>query len=347
MAAKKKDKHSGSYVKPQEKAGFFTAEALLKGIKNQRNRLIIRLLSSSGCRTNELVNIRLDDIDAEAGMLTIRAENTKSKTKRSIPLQKKLAAELKRSSCAGSAYVFSSSSGRKLSTRSIRKILAKHSETAGSKITTADLRKEFIRKEVRKGKTIEEIKNIAGLKRLDRKEHITPEEFKVIIRQAKDKRDHLILRILFETGCTLKELLAIRRKDARPDMYSLVIKGVKKRSVHISKGLCREIKSYVLRTGLSQKDFLLSSRQSMSISDRRVFQIIKHYSKKAGVKTAGPRILRHSCIASSIANGRSVDEISMQTGIAHLGRFHLYGTLKTAKKTRNRQNIARTGSEYG
>jgi len=64
-------------------------ERLLEVLRSDENRTVCRIalfLLSTGCRLNEVLSARWDDIDVENRVFKIRAGNTKSKKIRSIPL---------------------------------------------------------------------------------------------------------------------------------------------------------------------------------------------------------------------------------------------------------------------
>jgi site-specific recombinase XerD len=228
-------------------------------------------------------------------------------------------------------FVFCSKDSRKLSTRSIRKIFEKYSSQVGRKITAEMLRQEHIRNELLSGKSPGEVRNEAGLKRLDAKKYVTKREFESIRTCARKGRDRIILDILFETGCLLKEITNIRVNDLRLSEKTIQIGFARKRESTISKRLSLQLKEFIISNALSGRDFLILTRQSKRASEKRVFQIVKDCSSKAGFSLSNPRVLRYSCIANLLYKGRSIEEISKQTGIRNLDKLHLYGSLQMKK----------------
>lgn len=330
MAAKKNKEHSDSYAKNSEKNNFLIDYSLFNTIKDERDQLILRLFGETGCTSNELVNIKFEDINFNNDEITIKSENTKNKTQRSIPISQKLSGDLRSFCTVKKTYIFSSKKSPKLRTRSIRKIFEKYSNIFGAKITTSDLRKLFIQNSISNNEPIENIKKKVGIKRLDKKEFLTKNEFDKIKKFVENKRDELILDIIFETGCTLKESVNIKINDIEFTKNLLTIKANRtKRICNISKKLSLQIKKFILENKSS--NFLFSTRQSKTISDKRIFQIIKEYSKKANL-IVNPKILRYTHIAYLLSIGKNLEEISRQTGIKNLQKFHLYGNLGINKR---------------
>ena len=327
MAAKNNKAHSGSCAGKQKKADFSLVSSRLSRVRNERDSLIIRLVAETGCTSKELVNIRPEDI--RDCCLIVRAENAKNKTERKIFLGKRLGQDLKAFADENRPYVFSSKRSSRLSTRSVRKIFEK---CFGGRMTSGRLRKLHIKEALGKGRPIEEIRKSTGIKRLDKKLYLTAEEFGRIRKSAQNKRDRLILDILFGTGCTLKELVNIKAGDFEFAKNRLAIKAAgQQRTAAVSGRLSSRIRKFVEDNGLGRQDCLFSTRQSRAMSEKRAFQIIKKCSRKAGLKAAGPQILRYSHIANSLAAGKAVEDISGQTGIRNLSRFHLYGLLEVNK----------------
>jgi site-specific recombinase XerD len=60
-----------------------------------RNTLIFSLLLSTGCRINEFLHIKVQDLDFDNGLIHIPAENTKTKRARSVRVRKDLLQQLK------------------------------------------------------------------------------------------------------------------------------------------------------------------------------------------------------------------------------------------------------------
>lgn len=313
MAAEKKYRHSESYAKAGRKTRFFIQERL------KRDQLIVTLLQATGITPNELVHIRAEDVDLHTSSLIVRAESTKNRTQRTIPLSRALTQDLKQQATTG--HIFPTAQGN-LGTRMVRKIIEKYFHEQGAKATARDLRKNYIRTAAQTT-PLPEVKQHAGLQRLDEKRVLTKDEFNRIRSCATTTKEKLFLDIPYETGCTLSELTAIKVKDIE-FTASFLILG--QRHVPLSPRLLQEIRHYLSREQRSPDAFLFSTRQSATISEKRVYQIIREISCKACI-AACPRVLRNSHISRAFASRRPLQDIAEETGIKHLEKFHLYGLL--------------------
>ncbi len=114
----------------------------LKGsIDNYRDKLIITLLYSTGMRVGEFTNLEVEDIDFPERFIRIPAENSKTRTARTIFVPWEVLNDLK-------AYLKLNriKKGRlfDLTTRRIQQLLKKYSARAGVKATPHTLRHSHI-----------------------------------------------------------------------------------------------------------------------------------------------------------------------------------------------------------
>jgi len=68
---------------------------LLETIDNYRDKLIVKLLYATGMRVGELSKLKLKDIDFQERFIHIPAENTKTKTARTVVVHKETLSELR------------------------------------------------------------------------------------------------------------------------------------------------------------------------------------------------------------------------------------------------------------
>jgi integrase/recombinase XerD len=121
-------------------------------------------------------------------------------------------------------------------------------------------------------------------------------------------RDSIILGILYETGCTISELVLIKVKDITPTNIQ-----IKERHSVISLQLYTRIQMYFELEG-KDKEFLLSSRQSENMTQKRIIQIVRFYSKRMGFEIT-PQILRYTHIAHAYECNVPVSTIINQVGL--------------------------------
>lgn len=68
---------------------------LIECIDNYRDKLIVKLLYATGMRVGELSKLKLKDIDFSERFIHIPAENTKTKTARTVVVQKETLSEIR------------------------------------------------------------------------------------------------------------------------------------------------------------------------------------------------------------------------------------------------------------
>jgi site-specific recombinase XerD len=145
-----------------------------------------------------------------------------------------------------------------------------------------------------------------------------------------DTRDSLLLMTLYETGCTLGELVEITLKDVSDSTIAF-----KDRESIISQQLSKDLMSFALGNRLGTDDKLFSTRQSQSISQKRVRQLINKYSVEAGLGKINPHIIRNTHIAHAYSKGMQEFQISKQVGLTRLRVFQILQTLDIRPKDRN------------
>jgi integrase len=147
--------------------------------------------------------------------------------------------------------------------------------------------------------------------------HLSVKEWERLEALEKPDRDSLILRLLYETGCTVNELVNI--KGAHCDLAANIIRirpehsrNHEARTAYISDSLARLLKEHCSQnTG----EYVLSSRQSQSMTTKRVRQIVHSYCSKIGLRKAGPQILRYTHIVHAYLKDIPLEAIQKQVGL--------------------------------
>jgi len=114
---------------------------LIECIDDYRDKLIIKLLYATGMRVGELTKLKAENIDFQERFIHIPAENTKTKTARTVVADKETLSEIK-------AYlkIARIKRGRifKLSVRRIEQLIKKYSKIANITATPHTLRHTHI-----------------------------------------------------------------------------------------------------------------------------------------------------------------------------------------------------------
>jgi integrase len=150
--------------------------------------------------------------------------------------------------------------------------------------------------------------------------------------QITNKRDQILVKFLYQTGCTVNELVNVkiehinfRNKTVKFPAKST--KANKGRICFISEELTKEIKSSIRKNSF----YLLSSRQSKQITTKRVRQLIQKYSQKAGLGKINPQIIRYTHIAHAIQKEMPLKVIQKQVGMKNLRISQISQTLSANK----------------
>lgn len=165
-------------------------------------------------------------------------------------------------------------------------------------------------------------------------EYLALEDIIYLVSTIKNPRDRLILLLLYETGCSITELINIKIQDIKPRKKELIIKKSirtnEKRETFISKNLLSLIKKY-LKENKNQSKYLFSTRQSSNITQKRVQQILGQYQIK-GIKIT-PQIIRYTHIAHAYQKGIAIQEITKQVGLRRSRTIEIFSQLETTGST--------------
>lgn len=206
-----------------------------------------------------------------------------------------------------------------LSPRRIQQIITQYTvKEFNQKLLPKDIRNIAIEHKFNQNKSIKKTQKESRLKNIRCKEYLEEKQLKKIQTNITNKEHQLIFETLIQTGCTLTELTNIKKTDVQKDTIK-----IGERKTNISSELSKRLRE-------TKSEFVFYTRQSPKISDKRVFQIIKDYAKKSGLKTASPQIIRNTYVVNALKKGISKTKISEQTGIKNLSLNH-FGLAKGVK----------------
>ncbi len=145
-------------------------------------------------------------------------------------------------------------------------------------------------------------------------------------------RDRAILEIFYATGMRVSELAHLQLLDLHLDegYVRCIGKGRKERVIPIGEESIRLLNRYLedVRTLLCEnpqvKNVFVSKREA-GLCRQRLWQIIKQYTKKAGImKTVTPHTLRHSFASHLLQNGAPLRVIQEMLGHADIATTQIY-----------------------
>ncbi|MEM3374121.1 MAG: site-specific integrase [Candidatus Woesearchaeota archaeon] len=159
---------------------------------------------------------------------------------------------------------------------------------------------------------------------------LSMKEIREIISNIKNARDNLIFRVLYETGCLPNELVNIKIKDILGNKIRL-----NNRFVLISGKLAKDLSLFIEGNKLAKEDFLFFSRQGKNISEKRVNQIIRYYTKDYD-SNFNPIKLRYYHVLHAYLNGVFIENIAKNLD---LSEFRVFQILQNFKFSANKFQI--------
>lgn len=135
-------------------------------------------------------------------------------------------------------------------------------------------------------------------------EHLALEELDRLLTSITNQRDKLIVRLLYESGCSISEISELRASAVHSDGTVQFAN----RKAHISSELAQEL--------LKQADsYVFHTRQTPTITPKRIQQILKPYIAAVHRGKTTPHILRYTHIIHAYKQGLQLQAISRQTGL--------------------------------
>lgn len=158
-------------------------------------------------------------------------------------------------------------------------------------------------------------------------------EKQMLFSSISDSRDFILVKILYETGCTLQAVCKIKVDDFEFIKCKVKIflneSNILGRECFLSTKLCSEVKLYIKKMKMKDDDYLFSTRQSESMTPKRVSQIIEYYLNRIGVHDKTGKCIRYTHIVDAYKNKVSIEQIEKQVGIKKPRLVQICGSVKT------------------
>ena len=139
-----------------------------------------------------------------------------------------------------------------------------------------------------------------------------------------DLRDNLMLRIMYDTGLRVSEIINLKITDVDTDKNLVKVfgKGHKERMVPFGRSVKRELVKYLPKRNKSvphdlDDGYLLCTNQGTALNRRNILRKIQIVGKKANVegKRLSPHTFRHSFAKQFLVSG--ADLFSLQSIMGH------------------------------
>ncbi len=140
-------------------------------------------------------------------------------------------------------------------------------------------------------------------------------------------RDKAILELLYATGLRVSELCSLTVTSIHEGFVRVKGKGRKERIVPVGRKAIEAVDHYLLhyRNKVDSDAPLFISRSGKPLDRIAVWQRIKHYVRKAGIRgTISPHTLRHSFATHLLENGADLRLIQEMLGHEEIGTTDRY-----------------------
>ena len=155
--------------------------------------------------------------------------------------------------------------------------------------------------------------------------YLTAEEAHRLIEATDNERDHLLMRLLWETGVRISEAIAVRLANVSREGIRVLGKGSVERVVFVQEGLVAAILFYAQEAGLGRDDCLFPSRKGGHITKQRADQIIRRAARRAGLeRNVHAHLLRHGYAINFLNCGGRLDALQEQLGHRDINTTKIY-----------------------
>jgi integrase/recombinase XerD len=153
-----------------------------------------------------------------------------------------------------------------------------------------------------------------------------------------ERRLHLLVLLLLDTGCRITEALTLRVADLDLDnlLVTLDGKGRKQRVVPFSFELRKALFRYIRDTGRRGDALLLASDQETKLARRNMLRDVKALCRRLGFEPPRRTLhaFRHSFAVNYLRRGGSVFHLQKVLGHSSLEMTRRYANLTTGRKAR-------------
>ncbi len=151
---------------------------------------------------------------------------------------------------------------------------------------------------------------------------ITQSDLQKILKHMHRERDRLIALVLFSSGVRIGELEQLTVDRLAETTFTVVGKGNKPRTCHLSKDVADRLRDYIRVERLTGHIFTGQMGEPLKVP--AMAQIIRHASIRAGLHNVHPHSFRHGFATQLIKNGARVEAVRDMLGHEHIQTTQRY-----------------------
>jgi len=161
-------------------------------------------------------------------------------------------------------------------------------------------------------------------------DYLMNDEVTVILKNCRNLKERLVIKLLVYTGIRVSELCSIRIPDIDLNSKTLKIrngKGDKDRLVVFSEKVVPDLKLYLMdvREKKPKSDFLFPTSKSKKISPVTIERLVRMIVKRSGItKKVTPHTFRHTFATSLLRNGADLRIIQVLLGHSSISTTQIY-----------------------
>lgn len=159
-----------------------------------------------------------------------------------------------------------------------------------------------------------------------------------------DRRDRVILEVLYGTGLRISELvgLSLGDLDLEASLLRAFGKGSKERVVPIGGPARAALEAWLAPGGRPElvpvrwarrgdEEALLLNRRGGRLTRQSAWNIVKTYGARVGLSDLSPHVLRHSCATHMVDHGADIRAVQELLGHASISTTQVYTRVSTER----------------